>query len=391
MMTVSDFNWNDIESFGQAITGLKVDDYRFVTTMKFGRLERLVSDPLNATNPRLRGASSTLEDYFQLNEEIQRAFDTGRKKNVEDYAQYVVGLSKGNFGDTPTIDFFTPRQLPVRDGGPREKAELAWPYDLTCVPYDGETQLAARFRAARLDPATRDQVVIVTITHGKPVAHAKQCFGDRNIKQRRAPASLAMKMNMRDPLLNIVRTMEDQIPGLKGLIEWDSRQLKPGKVGTASFVRTSMACFANGIAGIQSSKDEDLPSGLSEAQFERRALLWFGKILPGLLPYMADRDRYVTSSPAIWAAIGALGHELVSSAVPDTNILENIAAGLGAKLVGVQWEKDEVWVGIAVKSTPSGYSFAGGAKDSGSVAFKALSDPSDANYAKVRGMSRQAA
>jgi DNA sulfur modification protein DndB len=152
-----------------------------------------------------------------------------------------------------------------------------------------------------------------------------------------------------------------------------------------------MACFANGIAGIQSSKDEDLPSGLSEAQFERRALLWFGKILPGLLPYMADRDRYVTSSPAIWAAIGALGHELVSSAVPDTNILENIAAGLGAKLVGVQWEKDEVWVGIAVKSTPSGYSFAGGAKDSGSVAFKALSDPSDANYAKVRGMSRQAA
>src|SRR5579875_801512 len=204
-MSNSEFDWNGIENFGQTITGLKVDEHRFVTTMKFGRLERLVSDPLSASNPRLRDASSALEDYYQLHEEIQRSFDAGRKKNVEDYANYVISISEGKYGDTPTIDFYTPRTLPVREGGAREKAELAWPYDLTCVPYDGETQLAARFRAARQDARTRDQVVVVTVTHGKPVAHAKQCFGDRNIKQRRAPASLAMKMNMRDPLLNIVR------------------------------------------------------------------------------------------------------------------------------------------------------------------------------------------
>jgi hypothetical protein len=380
-------DWSNYENFGHSVGGLRVDENRFVATMPFSRLERLVSDPLAATSPKTREASVTNSEYAALHDEIQRAFDAGRKQNVERYAQYIVDLSDGKFGDTPSIDLFTPRKLPVRQIG-REKCELLWPYDLSCVPYDGETQLAARFRAAKLDPRTREQVVIVTITHGKSVAHGKQCFADRNALQRRASSSLALKMNMRDPLLNVVRAIEDHVPGVKGAIEWEGRQVKPGRVATASGVRTAVACFAHGIAGVQSSKEEELPKGMNEADFSDRAVAWFGTILPGLLASMADRERYVTSSPAVWAALGALGHPLANSSlnVRDSQF-DHVMAGLAAKLVGVRWDKGPDWIGLAVKATGTGYSFAGGAKDSGSACYKALADSSEPSYAKIRGMS----
>jgi hypothetical protein len=373
-MSATDFDWNDLESFGQAISGLRVDDSRFVAVMPFSRLEQLVKDPQAAANARFRETSGLLEQYYELHEEIQRAFDAGKKKNAEDYAHYVVKLANGQPGDTPTIDLYTPRALPVSTRGPDQKAQLAWPFDLICVPYDGETQLAARFRAARLDAKTRGMVVIVTITHGKSVEHAKQCFHDRNVFQRRASASVAMAMDTQDPLIAVVHAIEARVPEAKDAIAWQSRQVpnKGGFIAAASFVRTAVACFAQGIAGVQATKGE-VPGNLTATEFERRALLWFSRVIPTLAPYMKDRERYVASSPAIWAAVGALGHDLVDLAVTDNGVLNSMADGLAAKLASIRWEKSDNWVGIAVKSTPTGgYSFAGGAKDSGTIAFKAL-------------------
>ena len=64
--------------------------------------------------------------------------------------------------------------------------------------------------------------------------------------------------------------------------------------------------------------------------------------------------------------------------------IDTVAAGLASKLSTVRWLKSDAWVGIAIKVTPTGYSFAGGAKDSGSAAFRALADDNDQNYLKVR-------
>jgi len=379
---MTDFDWDNIESFGEKVSGQKIDENRFVTVMSFDRLERLVRNPLNAANAKQRENEAGLEEYWELHEKIQRAFDAGRRKNVEDYANYIVSLGRGAFGDTPTIDLFTPQPLPMKEGG-KERDLLAWPYSLSCVPYDGETQLAARYLAVTKDKTTRNQRVVVTVTHGKPVKHAMQCFSDRNAKQRRANASIAMKTNTRDPYVNVVREIENRIPGFSGKIEWESRQVKEGKIATASFIRTAVACFAMGISGVQ-SKNEELPPSLSEEDFEHRALLWFGKILPSLISGMKDRENYVTGSPAIWAALGAMGHKLTDPGLSENHV-ETVAAGLASKLSQVQWLKSPAWVGIAIKVTPSGYSFAGGAKDSGSAAFRTLADETDLNYPKVRG------
>lgn len=377
-------NWEDTEATGQQISGLYVDEHRFVAVMPFARLERLVDDPLTASNAKIRDGSSRLTEYYDLHVEIQRAFDAGKKGNAQMYAQYIVNLFRGANGDTPTIDLYTPTPLPINEA----RNKILMPWDVVAVPFDGETQLAARFMAAKLDPQTKQMPVIVTITHGKPVEYARQCFHDRNAYQRRAPVPVALAMDSRDPLIQVVRAIDERIPAASGRILWRSRQMpQKGKehIAAASFIRTAVACFAHGIGGVQMTQAE-LPEGMSQEDFVRRALIWFGRVIEKVGPYMRDRENFVASSPAIWAALGAMGKQVADPGVTDTLALESIADGLISKLAGIDWSKGPHWIGIAVKSTgpDGGYSFAGGAKDTGSIAYKALSDSTEAVYAQIR-------
>src|SRR5258708_21801145 len=103
-------------------------------------------------------------------------------------------------------------------------------------------------------------------------------------------------------------------------------------------------------------------------------------------PYMLDRENYFASAPAIWAAWGALAKPL-TDAVGNNAAVEAMADGLISRLRDVDWRKDEQWVGIAVKNTSGGYSFAGGAKDSGSAPLKALSESDYQNFGRLRKVS----
>jgi hypothetical protein len=389
---MNNVDMNNIEDVGTPISGLVVDEHRFVAVMPFARLMNLVTNPLQASIAKLRETSSQLADYHVLHEEMQRAFDTGKKENAELYGEYIIRLNKGDSGDTPTIDLYTPESLFVQPGSNDLKAKLIWTHGLTVVPYDGETQLAARFLAAAKEADTKKMPIVVTITHGMPVAYARQCFHDRNAYQRRASVAVAMAMDTRDPLIAVVRAIEAQIPGAKGHIAWGRqlRQKEGGYIAAASFLRTAVACFAHGISGVQ-MQQADLPQGMSAEDFTRRAVLWFGKIIEKIGPYMRDRENYVASSPAIWVALGAMGKPLVEAKPNDNASLQAMVDGLAARLDRVDWRKGEDWIGIAVKSTPKGFSFAGGAKDSGSIAFKALNDGTDANFSRIRSLGKQAA
>jgi hypothetical protein len=388
------------EDIGTPVSGLKVDDHKFITVMPFARLEKLISNPLSASMPALRAADSRMQEYFDLHSEIQRAFDGAKRTNAVDYCEYVMAISNGEAGDTPTIDLYSPTPLEVIDAPDGGKATLIWRHDAVVVPYDGETQLAARFLAAQRSADTKKMPVVITVTHGKSVDFARQCFHDRNFFQRRASVGVAMAMDTRDVMINTVREIEAKVPEAKGTIEWQARQMPKGNshlIAAASFVRTSVVCFAQGIQGVQLDK-ADVPEGLSKDEFMERAVLWFGRVLTKVAPYMKDRENYVASAPAIWAALGAMGNRLLDPNIRDRQTLETIADAQAAKLNNVDWRKGDHWIGIAVKSTVKtkngveikGYSFAGGAKDTGSIAFKALNDETDANWLRVRPMARAA-
>ncbi len=390
---MSDTNTYDLEPVDLAVyeekaelvSGQVISENRFVTTMKMARLARLVSNPLSAYEQKDRESSQRLSDYFEVHQEIQREFNKGKRSNARDYAQYIVEICNGADGDTPTIDFYTAEALDVIQGLPGSLAKIAIPYGTAMVPYDGETQLAARFLAGTIDRKTLNMMVPITITHGKPPKYARQCFRDRNYYQHRASVGMSMSMDGRDPMIAAIRSLETNVPdGFKKKISWKGRQIPAGGgyIAAASYLRTAMLCFAHGIAGIQ-LKTGDLPKGIAEEEFNRRATIWFGRLVQKTGSYMVNRKEFVTSSPAIWAALGALGHPLISADPDDVDKLSN---QLIDNINNIDWSVGDHWVGIAIKASakPGKYSFAGGAKDSGTIASKAISDPSDPNYSKIR-------
>ncbi|MEJ7655365.1 MAG: DNA sulfur modification protein DndB, partial [Chloroflexia bacterium] len=122
---------------------------------------------------------------------------------------------------------------------------LQIPYDVQIVAIDGETQLAARFEAARMNPGTKGDRIAVVICHGRPATWARQAFHDVNTFGIRPNAALAIGMDARDPLTSVARMVEDSVPFFKGRVNTSSRQL--GKQDTE--VITITALRRRGYAG----------------------------------------------------------------------------------------------------------------------------------------------
>jgi hypothetical protein len=92
------------------------------------------------------------------------------------------------------------------------------------------------------------------------------------------------------------------------------------------------------------------------------------------------RDQLVTGGPAVFAARGALGHDVEST--PEAERPALIAARL-AKLDNVRWE-GTAWVGIAGKPTPTGRINLAGSKEVACAVYAALNDPASPAYSRVR-------
>jgi len=147
-------------------------------------------------------------------------------------------------------------------------------------------------------------------------------------------------------------------------------------------MRGACATLAKGISGIQYGTKE-IPMSTDEIAAARNAALdWFRAVTEAIGPAMEDRTSKLASSPAVLAAIGAMGHTLMS--IPDPALRITEAEKRAAALKLVNWERDKVWEGIAGKFTPKGVFSVGGAKETGYAIYSALADPSDPGYARIR-------
>src|SRR5262249_6989003 len=81
----------------------------------------------------------------------------------------------------------------------------------------------------------------------------------------------------------------------------------------------------------------------------------------------------VAAAPAILAALGAVGHQVLHIADPDTRRLKcrELANGLKA----VNWMRGKPWEGIAGKFTPKGTFSLGGPKETAHAIFAASPIP----------------
>ena len=369
---------------GHLIAGVRINEHQFLGRLKAPQLFQIAPDPRDSEDRKKVDASKDLQDLQEIREEVQRLFAGAKAKNVIPYADYIMEVHAGEVdGITPPIILYSEEKLAegVDDSG---KEFIQVPYDKRLVAIDGETQLAARFEAAHRAPDTKSEFVAIYICHGRDKQWARQCFHDLNVLGVRPNAALSIGMDARDPLTRVAREVERQVPFFRNRVNKARRQLGAHDTDVVTITSLRGACItlAEGIGGV---KYGARPVPLPGAQVDRAlqaAIGWFAAVTDAIGPAMEDRENKLASAPAVLAAIGAMGHELVN--IDDPIMREAKTAALVRKLRTVDWRRSKHWEGIAGKFTPKGTFSVGGSKETAYAVYEALNDETSPGYVSVR-------
>jgi len=337
----------------------------------------------NIPDPRLPDVHSEDPDLQQIaliRAQVQRPFESAKKANVPKYRDYIIDTAHGKPGITPAIMLYSPQQLPC-EFSPEGVGHVLLPYGQPISILDGETQTAARFEGKN-DPEALKGYIAVEVVHGISPETAGQLYHDLNVLGVRPSPALAMSRDLRDVMTGITRKVAE-LPIFRGRVDLMARQLKrkSANIVTLTALRGAVVCFAEGIGGVRFGVKPVAVAPARVPALESGALAWFsglsdkvGAVLEG------DRDKLVTGGPAVFAALGALGHGIETT--PEAERSAAIAARL-AKFEGVKWERS-AWVGIAGKMTPKGKITLGGSKEVAYAVYAALNDPNSPGWAQVR-------
>jgi DNA sulfur modification protein DndB len=368
---------------GHIIAGAVLDEHRFMGRMRGAQLLQVAVDPRRTEDLKQVTANADLEAVRRIRMEVQRLFEGAKAKNVEPYANYIVALKAGQPGMTPPIILFTEHSLKFEETDDGTSRVLV-PWGTQLVAIDGETQLAARFEAANIDGNTKQEFVPVLICHGHTLDWARQVFHDLNLLGVRPNAAIGISMDARDPLTYVARQVEHRVPFFSNRVNTVRRQLRrsDSHVVTITALRGACVTLAEGIGGVKygarpvhvdSSKVEHVCTVAAE---------WFTSVANAIGPAIEDRERTLASAPAVLAAIGAIGHELVQ--ITDAKQRAARREELLDRLRLVKWDKSKAWEGIAGKFSPSGRFSVGGSKETAYAVYAALTDRSSEGYNRIR-------
>ena len=359
---------------------VKIDDHEFIGTMDTNQLLRIVTDPRRVVDAGSRAADASLQAIYEVRAKVQRGFEGAKAENVEPYANYICALFEGKDGITPAITLWTADELQASRGEDGLLLEIPWSTELVAI--DGETQLAARFEARAKNPQTGDMTVDVKFCYNRSADWARQAFHDLNVFAIRPNAATAVAMDMRDPLTHITRAISE-MPFFQNRIRTERQLSKKDKgIATLSVLRSSIVCFAEGIGGIRYGNKSVPVAAERLPDIKETAVEYYTALVENFGPAMDDRLKTVIATPAVLAALGAMGHQLVELPVGERPT--RIAAILET-LKDVNWNRGVRWEGVCGKVRPNGvFSTAGGVKDSAGPSYRALVDPSNPFFYKVR-------
>jgi hypothetical protein len=373
---------------GFPIFGNLVSQTEFQGVLTHGLFKALVPDPrrleghLAKYNPDLSGIA-------ELRAKVQRLIAGAKRKNVEQYARYMIETVKTGEGFTPQIVLYCEKALRVE---PDPNSGFAWilvPHEMKFVAIDGDTQTTARNLADGLQPGLFDREKIkVVIKHGTPIGVGEQIFADCNRLGVKVTTSLAIGMDSRDEATQLAKYVEREVSILSGKVNRQKRQLAvhDRDLITISALRAAVVCFIEGINGIQNqtkpvSIDEDHADELRAA-----AVMWFkaatAAIDGALLP--EQRANTFASAPAVWCALGALGHDTLieltgeefKNSVTPAAVGHAFEALAASRLAKVDWTRNQRWLSVGAKQSLTGAITLGGAKETGSLIHKAFKDGS---------------
>lgn len=377
---------------GYVIAGVVLDDRRFLGRMKGAQLLQLAADPRRTEDLKQVANDANLNSVRRIRREVQRLFEGAKRRNVEPYAEYIVGVSREQQqGMTPPIILFTEELLQTEESADGDAGRILVPWGVQLVAIDGETQLASRYEAANIDHQTREEFVPVMVCHGRNTSWARQVFHDLNLLGVRPNAAIGISMDARDPLTSIAREVEEKIPFFRGRVNSVRRQLRRSDTDVITITALRGACvtLAEGIGGVRHGARPVHVAQADVSQIREVAVEWLETVAASIGPAIENRERTLAAAPAVFAAIGAMGHELVRISDPDDRAARR--EELLDKLRLVNWEKGKNWEGIAGKFSPRGRFSVGGSKETAYAVYAALTDRTSEGYSKVRVSTLNAA
>ena len=373
---------------GIPVFGNLVAEDEFQGVLPHGLFKMLVPDPRRLEGP-LAKYNADLSEVANVRARVQRLINGAKRRNVEPYAKYMISYVKSGEGFTPQIVLWSEQRLHVEVD---EGTGLAWvlvPHEMRFVALDGDTQTTARNLADGLQPALFDkQKIKVVLKHGIPEGQAQQIFADCNSQGVKVSTSMAIGLDNRDDATQLAKQIEKDIPELTGKVNRQKRQLgrsDPDLV-TMSALRASVVCFVQGIGGVQfQTKNVEIDPQESD-QYRSAGGLWYNAIIQAMGNALSAESRAGTfaAAPAVWCAIGALGHDVLVDqygedleTVVDMDALEHSFRQMAeSKLKPVNWNRQEHWLTVGAKRSSSGAVTLGGPKETGSLIYKGLKDGS---------------
>jgi DNA sulfur modification protein DndB len=373
---------------GTHIKGIKLDDHTFFVSTSFQQLRVLTRNPevLQMTSKSGEDDPDIMGERV-IHEMIQRVLAGGKKKNVEAYRDYISEVvTRQRVGVLPPMHLWSEQAREIVTMG--SSVYLLVPSGEHLLAIDGETQLTAHHQLARsADPNTKAMhlqwPLSAVVHHGIDTETAGQYFHDLNVLSIRPNVSLGLGMNTQDPVMGIVNSIESS-PVLRGRVERQARQLprKSEKLTTITNLRQMVITVARGINGIQYGARPMPTDDVDIAELKTVATEWIVDYFTAFREKIGDRETALAGAGPVLAAVGALGHRLMTTPAEER-------AGLRARMLDdlrtVDWTKGDNWNGIAGGYTARGVFSVKGTKEVAYGVHNALNDPLSPGYSQVRG------
>ena len=350
---------------GNLVPGVRIDDHTFAAGVKTAQLFQFAPDPRKTEDEKERARNVAMADLWQIRREVQRMFHGAKAANVDKYSGYLRALAKGDHGFVPPIILWTSQPLKTSTDDGLPTGEILIPFGAWLIAIDGETQLAARYKAVEDDPSFGQTVAPIFIVHHRDEQWARQASHDLNLLAVRPDAALGLAMERGDAVTNITRVVEEAVSLFNGRVNKIARQLPKkvtpdGDVLTIVSLRGAVTTLARGITGVKFGAKPVEMSPQEAEKVQHAAVSWFGALADAFRAEFQDRSKSIIAAPAVMSALGALGNDLVdlSPAQRQQRQLELIA-----ELRHIDWAPGQHWAGIAGKLTASGKFTVGGAKE----------------------------
>ncbi|MBB3905677.1 DNA sulfur modification protein DndB [Methylobacterium brachythecii] len=372
---------------GVVVFGASISDTEFQGAMPHGLFKTVVPDPRNLEGNATK-YHTDLSEVAELRLRVNRLVTGAKKKNVLPYANYMIRMVKSGEGFTPQIVLWSQKRLRVEKDPGTGLAWLLIPHGMKFIALDGDTQTTARHLAeARESGLFEGQKVKIVIVHDIPEDVAQQIFADCNSRGTKVVTSMAIGFDNRDPATQLAKYVERHVPALHGRVNRQKRQLSARDIQdvvTMSALRASVVCFVEGISGIQHQTQavEIDDSRLDVLQVA--SACWYSDVTTVLNGALTpeERETNFASAPAVWCALGALGHDVLERAIGkdfsgewNEDKFKRASQEIALNFLAIiDWQRGVHWTKVGAKKSQSGAVTLGGPKEVGSLIYKALRD-----------------